>query len=150
MNRRFDLDLDARASLWPRASRSRSRCSAFARRGLDRRHGRPRPGARAAWPHRDAAVIDEARRTASTRSGSRCWSRTRPRSALYDALGFTMWRELEVWSLGTPLPPRRAEIDAADARAWIAAHRPAREPWQRADASLDRFHSAEQPLPGSK
>lgn len=63
---------------------------------------------------------------------------------LYEQLGFRRVRDLEVWSLervdGPPVGAR--EIDADDARAWIAAHRPSPEPWQRADATLDRMLTA--------
>ncbi len=73
--------------------------------------------------------------------------------ALYEALGFRRLRELEVWALAAPLAgpggaPRARELPAAEARAWIAAHRAAPEPWQRADESLDRFDTQAQPLRG--
>jgi ribosomal protein S18 acetylase RimI-like enzyme len=67
--------------------------------------------------------------------------------ALYRALGFHAWRNLDVWALGTPLPDAGArEIPTSEARAWIAARRTAPEPWQRADDSLDRFDLPENPL----
>jgi ribosomal protein S18 acetylase RimI-like enzyme len=56
--------------------------------------------------------------------------------ALYEQLGYTHVRELEVWSLpGAAGEP--AECPAADAHAWIREHRNEREPWQRADASFE-------------
>src|SRR5262245_22387968 len=56
--------------------------------------------------------------------------------ALYEQLGYTHVRELEVWSLpGAAGEP--AECPAADAHAWIREHRDEREPWQRADASFE-------------
>jgi GNAT superfamily N-acetyltransferase len=67
--------------------------------------------------------------------------------ALYRALGFLPWRTLDVWSLTIGLAVSGArDVALADARAWIAAHRGAPEPWQRADASLDRFDTPENPL----
>jgi hypothetical protein len=48
-----------------------------------------------------------------------------------------------VWSLpaqGDPVPPSRP-VEPEQAQAWIAAHRTTREPWQRADQSLDRIRA---------
>lgn len=57
--------------------------------------------------------------------------------ALYEQLGYTHVRDLEVWSLpGAPSEANANEVDAEDAHAWIREHRLAREPWQRDDASL--------------
>jgi len=56
--------------------------------------------------------------------------------ALYEQLGYTHVRELEVWSL-PGAAGEAAECPAADAHAWIREHRDEREPWQRADASLE-------------
>jgi GNAT superfamily N-acetyltransferase len=62
-------------------------------------------------------------------------------AALYRARGFAQVRDLEVWSLpagdGTGAGAR--QVDAREARAWIAGHREEREPWQRADGTLDRL-----------
>jgi len=61
--------------------------------------------------------------------------------ALYEKLGFEVVRDLIVWSL----PAHRGGVPASrpvgpeQARAWIGAHRPSREPWQRADPSVDRL-----------
>jgi ribosomal protein S18 acetylase RimI-like enzyme len=58
--------------------------------------------------------------------------------ALYEKLGFELARDLIVWSLparGTAGPEART-VDVDTANDWIAAHRPGREPWQRADESL--------------
>jgi GNAT superfamily N-acetyltransferase len=61
---------------------------------------------------------------------------------LYEKLGFQPERMLTVWSRD-PAPAVAGEpsrpVTATLARAWIAAHRADREPWQRADASLDRM-----------
>jgi GNAT superfamily N-acetyltransferase len=55
---------------------------------------------------------------------------------LYERLGFTTTRELDVWSLpaATSGPVREIPVEAAHET--IRACRRAREPWQRADASL--------------
>ncbi len=72
-----------------------------------------------------------------------------PAIALYESLGFREWRRVEVWSLANPLPADGARaIEVEDALAWIAAHRPAPEPWQRESASVRRFASAEARLGG--
>jgi GNAT superfamily N-acetyltransferase len=64
--------------------------------------------------------------------------------ALYDKLGFETVRALVVWTLDASAPgrspgPETPSSDIAEAREWIAAHRVDREPWQRADASVDRM-----------
>jgi len=56
--------------------------------------------------------------------------------ALYEQLGYTHVRELEVWSL-PGAAGEAPECPAADAHAWIREHREGREPWQRADASFE-------------
>ena len=68
---------------------------------------------------------------------------------LYESMGFRLTRALEVWRLDAVLAADGAgEIPAADARAWIAAHRDRPEPWQLGDASVDRIASPERPLVG--
>ncbi len=57
-------------------------------------------------------------------------------AALYQQLGYTHVRELEVWSL-PGADGEAAECSAAEAHAWIRSHRQEREPWQRADASFE-------------
>ena len=58
--------------------------------------------------------------------------------ALYERLGYTKVRDLEVWSL-----PGEAgdvnEVGAAEAQGWIREHRTGREPWQRSDATLAKL-----------
>jgi Acetyltransferase (GNAT) family len=70
--------------------------------------------------------------------------------ALYRARGFAPVQELAVWSLpaveGSSAEGR--EVDERDAHAWIAAHREEREPWQRADGTLDRLRDAGAALRG--
>jgi ribosomal protein S18 acetylase RimI-like enzyme len=95
------------------------------------------------------AVIGEAGARGVSAVGLEVLVQNAPAIALYEALGFTTWRDLEVWSLATPLAGGTARaIPASEARAWITARRTAPEPWQRADASLDRFDDPSHPLRG--
>jgi GNAT superfamily N-acetyltransferase len=70
--------------------------------------------------------------------------------ALYRARGFAQVRDLVVWSLPAPGRPVEATrtVDEREARAWIAAHREEREPWQRADGTLARLREAGAALRG--
>jgi GNAT superfamily N-acetyltransferase len=66
---------------------------------------------------------------------------------LYEKLGFETVRRLIVWTLsdGAAAPGPELEVvplELAAARAWITEHRAEREPWQRADESLDRMQAA--------
>jgi ribosomal protein S18 acetylase RimI-like enzyme len=71
-------------------------------------------------------------------------------AALYRDRGFAQVRDLAVWSLpaadGAAAAARPA--DWREAHAWIAAHREEREPWQRADGTLDRLRDAGAALRG--
>ncbi len=49
-----------------------------------------------------------------------------------------MW-SLDALAPGASPDPETPSSDVAEAREWIAAHRVDREPWQRADASVDRM-----------
>ena len=66
---------------------------------------------------------------------------------LYERLGFERIRELEVWSAEAGGEPasgvRAATLDKA--HVWIAAHRSAAEPWQRADAGLPYTRTLDPP-----
>jgi len=69
--------------------------------------------------------------------------RNEPAIALYDKLRFEVVRDVIVWSLpaqGDPVPESRP-VEPEQAQAWIAAHRVSREPWQRADETLDRVRA---------
>jgi hypothetical protein len=99
------------------------------------------------------AAIVQARARAVRTLGLEVLEQNEGAIALYEALGFRRLRLLEVWALAAPLAapagaPRAREVPVAEARAWIAAHRDAPEPWQRADESLDRFDTPAQPLRG--
>lgn len=74
-----------------------------------------------------------------------------PAIALYERLGFEPVRDVEIWSLApdpdrAPVESRGLDVDAA--HAWIAGHRPSREPWQRADTSIVRMRERGTPLSG--
>jgi hypothetical protein len=60
---------------------------------------------------------------------------------LYEKLGYAVTRNVEVWSL--PQDPSATgealEVDVGIARARLRQLRSDREPWQRADATLDHF-----------
>jgi hypothetical protein len=59
---------------------------------------------------------------------------------LYERLGYRIVRDVEVWSLPAgPAGGSAREVDAPRARARIAELRTTREPWQRADATLEHY-----------
>jgi len=59
---------------------------------------------------------------------------------LYVKLGYRVVREVEVWSLAAAADGGAAhEVPAAEARARVRDLRQGREPWQRADATLDNL-----------
>jgi ribosomal protein S18 acetylase RimI-like enzyme len=59
---------------------------------------------------------------------------------LYDKLGYRVVREVEVWSLSGEVSDGTArEVSAVQARSRVRDLRRAREPWQRADATLDHY-----------
>ena len=61
--------------------------------------------------------------------------------ALYEKLGFGYERELVVWTLDSApeATPTAEPADPDEAAAWIAAHRPSAEPWQRADETREHM-----------
>jgi ribosomal protein S18 acetylase RimI-like enzyme len=62
---------------------------------------------------------------------------------LYEKLGFRRTRDVVVWLLErrSSLESSARPVAHAEAQAWIAANRPAPEPWQRADETLERVRS---------
>jgi ribosomal protein S18 acetylase RimI-like enzyme len=59
---------------------------------------------------------------------------------LYQRLGFTQTRMLEVWSWAGEAPASAAvPAEVGEAHAWIRANRSVHEPWQRGDESLVRM-----------
>jgi ribosomal protein S18 acetylase RimI-like enzyme len=68
-----------------------------------------------------------------------------PAIRLYEKLGFTHERELEVWSL-EPLVLKQHKLSAVGpekAQARIRRERTEREPWQRADETVAKFEDVE-------
>jgi GNAT superfamily N-acetyltransferase len=64
--------------------------------------------------------------------------------ALYEKVGFSVVREVTVWSLvgnGDRVPIARS-VDPSVAHAWITGNRASREPWQRSDESIARMRTA--------
>jgi ribosomal protein S18 acetylase RimI-like enzyme len=67
-----------------------------------------------------------------------------PAVALYEKLAYERVRELDVWSLESgPLEPAAGALSAAAAHARVRELRLAPEPWQRADAVLERMLETE-------
>jgi ribosomal protein S18 acetylase RimI-like enzyme len=88
------------------------------------------------------ALIERARGAGVHRLGLEVLEHNLGARALYEKLGFRVWRRLEVLALegpGTPPPGAAAACDPRDARRRIARARRAAEPWQRADATVDRL-----------
>jgi ribosomal protein S18 acetylase RimI-like enzyme len=67
---------------------------------------------------------------------------------LYEKLGYEHARDVEVWSLSGKEAARSNQVPLAEARTWIEAHRTTREPWQRADTTVDRLSELEPPPQG--
>jgi ribosomal protein S18 acetylase RimI-like enzyme len=67
---------------------------------------------------------------------------------LYRDRGFAQVRDLAVWSLPATESADAREAGEREAHAWIAGHREEREPWQRADGTLDRLREAGAALRG--
>jgi hypothetical protein len=90
------------------------------------------------------AVLAEARAAGTDEVGLEVLEPNDAAIALYEQLGFRRVRMLEVWSLAAAPPASSArDADPDVAHAWIRAHRASREPWQRADATLERLHGVE-------
>jgi ribosomal protein S18 acetylase RimI-like enzyme len=90
------------------------------------------------------AVHDEARARGVERVWLEVIVENAPAVALYEDLGYTHVRDLEVWSLSEPGTTDDAvtEVGAAEAHAWVRDHRVDREPWQRDDAALAKENGA--------
>jgi ribosomal protein S18 acetylase RimI-like enzyme len=87
-------------------------------------------------------LIERARAVGVRRLGLEVLERNVGARALYEKLGFRTWRRLEVLALEGPGAPPSAPAPACvprDARRRIALARRAAEPWQRADATVDRL-----------
>ena len=83
-------------------------------------------------------VHDEARARGATRVWLEVIVENAPAITLYEQLGYEHVRDLAVWHVpGAPGPVR--DVSVAEARRTIAAERRTREPWQRADATVDKL-----------
>lgn len=90
------------------------------------------------------ALHEEARERRIERVWLEVIDRNAAALALYRDLGYEHVRDVEVWFLDAEVPPDAAEpVAVGEARALIAARREAREPWQRADETLDRLDDLE-------
>ena len=85
------------------------------------------------------AVHDEARARGAAQVWLEVIAENTGARALYEELGYKLVRDLVVWSLVGGADGVAPEVPAAEAHAWIRAHRSGREPWQRDDASLARI-----------
>lgn len=88
------------------------------------------------------ALMDAAHAVARSRGAERVWLEVIVENvqahALYVDFGYEHVRDVEVWSL----PGGDGEavtVDTEAAHAWIRTRRTWREPWQRADASLEKL-----------
>ena len=88
------------------------------------------------------ALLEQAREAGVHRVQLEVLEKNESARALYVKLGFREIRRLDVllWE-GSPAPggPRAEACDPRSARRRIVAARPALEPWQRADETLDRL-----------
>lgn len=94
------------------------------------------------------AALDAARAGGIERVGLEVLEQNLPARALYERLAFAHVRDLDVWSLaGSPDDePVPGTVDVDEALAWIAARRPAAEPWQRADGTVAQLRRLGEPL----
>ena len=81
------------------------------------------------------ATLDAARDAGIERVRLEVLEQNDPARRLYERLGFEHVRDLEVWSVATG-PGEPHEVDAAEALAFLRAHRTEPEPWQRDDGSI--------------
>jgi len=88
-------------------------------------------------------VLGEAKTRGATSVRLEVIEQNQPARRLYEKLGFRRERDLNVWILDSA-PPRVTKAqpaDPAEAHAWIKANRPAQEPWQRADETLEHMRA---------
>ena len=88
------------------------------------------------------ALLDSAREAGVKRVQLEVLEPNARARSLYEKLGFRTLRRLEVWQWDSPASMPAIPVEACDPRAarhLIAAARRASEPWQRADATIDRL-----------
>jgi ribosomal protein S18 acetylase RimI-like enzyme len=97
------------------------------------------------------AVMEAAADEAGSRGVRDLWleviDRNEPAVQLYRQLGYEHVRDLDVWSLAGagPAVDGASAVAVDDAHAWISSRRAAREPWQRADATIANLLRHETP-----
>ena len=80
------------------------------------------------------AVLDEARARRIRRVRLEVLEPNDAARLLYEKLGFQRVRDLEVWTLDAETPAADGlDVPVEEAHAFVRAHRPAEEPWQRGD-----------------
>jgi ribosomal protein S18 acetylase RimI-like enzyme len=88
------------------------------------------------------ALLDSAREAGVKRVQLEVLEPNARARALYEKLGFRVFRRLEVWQWEQPAGAPEVAVDACDprpARRRVAAARRALEPWQREDGTIDRL-----------
>jgi ribosomal protein S18 acetylase RimI-like enzyme len=94
-------------------------------------------------------LVDEARARGVERLWLEVIVENTPALRLYEKLGWTHVRDVEVWSLaGGVVSQEHEPSPLADALAFVRAHRSAREPWQRADETVARLAELDPPPEG--
>jgi GNAT superfamily N-acetyltransferase len=86
------------------------------------------------------ALHDEARRRGVTRVWLEVIDQNEGAFRLYEKLGYEVVREVEVWTLSAATPAGSArDVCPAEAHARVRDLRPGREPWQRADETVEHL-----------
>jgi GNAT superfamily N-acetyltransferase len=99
-------------------------------------------------------VLASTVRAAEQHGGDAVWleviDANRAALGLYEKLGFEVVRDVIVWTLppGSREAPEASLVPSTEAQAWIAAHRPSREPWQRSDETVAALSTHGPPLVG--
>ena len=89
------------------------------------------------------AIHDEARARGVARIWLEVIETNEAAFRLYEKLGYEVVRWVEVWSLSAEAPGDAArEVPAAEAHARVRELRTVREPWQRADGSVENYADA--------
>lgn len=94
------------------------------------------------------AALDAGRAAGVTRVTLEVLEQNAPARALYERLGFEPVRVVEVWAQPGSSDAARTtiDVDVDRALAFVAAHRSADEPWQRADGSVARHRELGDPV----
>jgi len=97
-------------------------------------------------------VLASARRQGVRRVLLEVLEQNAPAIRLYERLGFARTRDLEVWTFPAPAfedgGPALEPVPVDEAHAFVREHRPAPEPWQRADGTLAALREDGAPFEG--